>query len=240
MLLSGAAWAETPLSNSQIARNFNIIAFGNEYTGKRYQNVRKWRRPLRLGIKGDSPSWFDDMVVHFLDELISATGHPMGLVYTNTMAREKRLPKGFDPRTVNVFLLYMPTGAMPAQLPDKQFPDKAQIMTLLKSGQATCFAKLFKKGDEIRSAVILFPSHHDERVLRACVVEELTQILGLPNDSDEVTQSIFVDRGRHNELTPQDRLLLRLLYDPEIKVGMPRQQAVDQVHEILKRIRPGR
>lgn len=231
---------DPPLSNSQIAKNFDIIAFGNEYTRKRYDTVRKWRAPLRLGIKGHSPVWFDDMVVQFLDELIAITGHPMGLVYTHTAATQRRLPADFDPKSVNVFLLFMPISEMPKHLPDAQFQDKAQIIALLNSGKATCFAKLFKKGDEIRSAVILFPSHYDERTLRACVVEELTQILGLPNDSDLVQQSIFVDKGQYNELTPQDRLLLRVLYDPEIKVGMPREQAVRTASTILQRLRQGR
>lgn len=231
---------DPPLSNAQVARNFDIIAFGNEYTHKRYDAVRKWQRPLRVGINGKSPAWFDDMVVQFLDELIAITGHPMGLVYTYTLASQKRLPSGFDPKSVNVFLMFMPINEMAKHLPDAQFPDKAQIMALLNSGKATCFAKLFKKGDEIRSAVVLFPSHYDERTLRACIVEELTQILGLPNDSDQVQQSIFVDKGKYNELTPQDRLLLRILYDPNIKIGMPRQQAVRTALEILKRLRPGR
>ena len=63
-LLSGAplAWAE-PLSNAKIIRNFDIVAFGNEYTGRRYKHVRKWKAPIRVGIQGkDYPPYFEAFV----------------------------------------------------------------------------------------------------------------------------------------------------------------------------------
>src|SRR3546814_16326288 len=74
--------------------------------------------------------------------------------------------------------------------------------------------------DLIRAAVILFPAHHSRATLRACVVEELTQIMGLANDSTIVADSIFNDRSPFTELTANDRLLLRILYDRRIpKIG---------------------
>jgi hypothetical protein len=56
--------------------------------------------------------------------------------------------------------------------------------------------------------------------LPACVVEELTQVLGLPNDSDKVFPSVFNDHSTDVFLTGLDVLLLRMLYDPRIVHGM--------------------
>ena len=56
--------------------------------------------------------------------------------------------------------------------------------------------------------------------LPACVVEELTQVLGLPNDSEKVFPSVFNDRSIDDFLTGLDVLLLKMLYDPRIKPGM--------------------
>src|SRR3546814_18187022 len=111
------------------------------------------------------------------------------------MEREKRLRPGFDRRSVNVFLLYFPRDRMAAALPKNFGADRDRMLAMLRSGQTTCMAKLFKKGNEIRAAVILFPAHHSRATLRACAVEELTQIMGLANASTIVADSITNDKS---------------------------------------------
>ncbi len=56
------AGATERLSNSDIVRNFNIIAFGNEYTQHRYERIRKWRNPIVARIDGSPPAYFEDLV----------------------------------------------------------------------------------------------------------------------------------------------------------------------------------
>jgi hypothetical protein len=68
--------------------------------------------------------------------------------------------------------------------------------------------------------------------MRACVIEELTQILGLPNDSAIVEASIFNDHSQYFELTKNDRMLVQVRYDPRIIFAMPRQQALRLAHTI--------
>lgn len=53
-----AAGTGTP-GNETIIRNFDVIAFGNEYTGRRYAHVRKWRAPILVGIEGKVPRFFE-------------------------------------------------------------------------------------------------------------------------------------------------------------------------------------
>ena len=234
------AAAETPLTNEQIIINFNTVAFGNEYTKQQYGHVRKWEKPIYVGILGKPPDSFDDMVVHFLDELIAATGHPMSLVYSPRIVREKRMPKGFNPnKVVNIFLFYDTIDGIAKSVRNKKIPHSDFVIKTLSAGKAHCMATINKKKNNIVSAIVYFPSHHTPKSIRTCIVEELTQILNLPNDSDKITQSIFKDRGKHNELTPQDRMFLYLLYNSGVTAGMPRVEALKAIYAKLNKIRPG-
>ncbi len=71
--------------------------------------------------------------------------------------------------------------------------------------------------------------------LVSCVVEELTQILGLPNDSKTIYPTIFSDRNIYKLLTGLDFLLLKLLYLPEVKSGMTKSQLKPIIQQQLKR-----
>ena len=211
------------------------------------------------------------MVIKFLDELISVTGHPMSLGYSARMVREKRVPEGADPRKLtNVSLIYHTINGIAEIIRGRQLPEAKFIIDHLYNGQAHCMATIRKKKSEIIRAMIFIPSHLSGFDMRGCIVEEMTQILGLPNDSNKITQSIFKDRGRYTELTqilgltndddrvkqsifvdtnrydqldkgltPQDRLMLRLLYNPRMKPGTPRGQALKLATEILTKLRPG-
>ena len=116
---------EEPLTNYEIIQKLNRIAFLSEYSGKWIDHVRKWVTPLKIGIQGTPTPEFENMLSNYLDELIAATNHPMSLVYSTRMRREKRVAKGFNPRKdVNVLLLYQPIENLGKHLPDKQFPEK--------------------------------------------------------------------------------------------------------------------
>lgn len=69
--------------------------------------------------------------------------------------------------------------------------------------------------------------------LMACVVEELTQVLGLANDSTRVYPSIFNDRSFNDFLSGLDFLLLKILYHPVLKAGMNKNQVQQLVSDIV-------
>ena len=207
-----------------LVRYFDIIAFGNEFTGKRFARVRKWVEPIRIGLQGEYPGYFEAFVRQQIEDLQRLTNHPIKLYYSPTLQRERRLPPGFDRKKTNVILFYLPRDKIAGAIARYFDNDAAQVAAIVKS--STCFAKFFTRRDEIRAAIAVFPSHHPKNFMRACVVEELTQIMGLPNDSTIVEASIFNDRSQFFELTANDRMLLRVLYDPRITYAMPRQNAL--------------
>ncbi len=59
----------------------------------------------------------------------------------------------------------------------------------------------------------------------SCIVEELTQVMGLPNDSVKVFPSVFNDLSTDAYLSGLDYLLLKMLYDSRVKTGMDEKAA---------------
>ncbi len=89
--------------------------------------------------------------------------------------------------------------------------------------RATCFGFLWggwPSGQGIDFAVTFIRTGRGARTVQGCLVQETTQALGLINDLDLDAPSAFTDSGEHVELTPNDRLMVRLLYDRRLRPGM--------------------
>ncbi len=225
------------LSNDEIIQNFSIVAFGNEYLADNFTHLRKLAAPVRIWIQGDYPDYFEDFVVQHIADLKRLTKHPIELYYSPALHKAGKLAKNFDQTKINFILFYLPREKIAKSVVKYFDNDVEQVEKMVKI--STCFAKFFKKGDTIKAAIAVFPAHHPKDWMRACVVEELTQVLGLPNDSTAVAPSIFNDKSRHFELTAHDRLLLRILYDPRMTIGMPRKEALRTARRIIEEYRPG-
>lgn len=230
------AFAQEPLTNNKILRNFNIVAFGNEYTHKRYKIVRKWSKPIRIGIQGKFPGYFEKFVREHIRNLWELTGHPIELYYSITKQKAGTLAKDFDPKKVNFILYYLPAKDIYKAVGKYFDNDPKQVKFMVDN--STCFAKFFTRKGEITAGLAVFPDHRPKDHMWACVVEEITQVLGLANDSSSVNPSIFNDTSQHFSLTDHDKWMLRMFYDTRITAGMPRELAIDMGRTILKEIRP--
>lgn len=219
------------LDKDTLIAHFEVIAFGNEYTHERFPRVRKWKNPIRIGVQGAAPEFLDADIRQHVDDLHRLTGHDMALIYSENMRKSGMVADDFDTRQLNVVVYFIPQGKIHKTVLRYFDHKKEQVDQMIRS--STCFAKFFKKGDEIRAAIVVIPSQHSRETVRACVIEELAQIMGLPNDSDAVTGSIFKDKSGNNELTQHDRTLLALLYDKRILVGMVRDDALAMARRIL-------
>lgn len=236
LALTGPVMAQERLTNEKILRNFNIVAFGNEYTLKRYQNVRKWAKPIRIGIQGKYPPYFEQFVNEHIRNLWELTGHPIELYYSFAKQKAGTLAKDFDPKKVNFILYYLPTRDIYKAVGKHFDNDRKQVQFMIDN--STCFAKFFTRKNEIVAGFAVFPDHRPKDHMWACVVEELTQILGLANDSASVNPSIFNDVSQHFSLTEHDEWMLRMFYDPRITPGMDRRKAIAMGRQILSEIRP--
>ncbi|MBE1277409.1 DUF2927 domain-containing protein [Enterovibrio baiacu] len=196
-----AAWD----NNAYVEKAFELIALNNEYDDKDHP-VRKWHQPVNVWIDhrvGDKE--LHTMLVRMhLAHLSKVTGHKVQLV--------DKLEKA------NLRMVFTRQSRWQAETrelwnPNENYPFRGAI----------CMAHFsVTKSNEIRRGLIVIPVDlaRERGKLFACVVEELTQAMGLPNDSNEVFPSIFNDNTKNSVLTPLDVTLLRLLYSSKIRAGM--------------------
>lgn len=219
LLLQGADGLEP----EKLLRDFEIIAFGAELGQETDGRLHKWLRPIRvfLDIRAGEPELYRRLTQNHLQRLARLTGLEIGLVDQLAQANVVMVFDR-DAQLVSSMARHAPNLPTSAVALDKAF----------------CFAQFWHGQDsgEIKRAVIGIPSDRaaSEGKLPHCIVEETTQVLGLPNDSDDVNPSIFNDRSVFDDLTLHDQALVRLLYDPQLRAGMPRDEALAVARRILR------
>ncbi|WP_286240264.1 DUF2927 domain-containing protein [Neptuniibacter halophilus] len=220
--LSVPAWAAEPPRWQQpgfIQQAFFQVALRNEYkagTGV----LRRWQQPVRVWIDHQvaDQALHTDLVKMHLKHLQAITGHSVSLVSKRDQA--------------NLILLF--TRQARWQQDVGRLLGKAATR---HTRGAVCMANFrLNRRAEIDWAAVVIPVDQARMhgKLVACIVEELTQVLGLPNDSEQAYPSIFNDKTPEDLLTGLDYLLLKLLYRPELKPGMTQQQLRPVVQNLLR------
>lgn len=205
-----------------ITDSFVKIALRREYnTNAKQDMIRKWRLPIRVYIQssvGDSKLQ-KEMVGIQLNHLAEITSHRIGFV------------KNID--NANFIIIFTRKKNMKTSMKKLGLYNNDTDAIL---EQSACLGNLraTNKG-EIINAVIHIPvdSTRSSGLFLNCVVEEITQGMGLLNDSAEVFPSIFNDQSIDGYLSGLDYLLLKLLYHSKIKPGMKEAKVRELASEIL-------
>lgn len=189
---------------------FVEIALGSEHDVRRRQ-VRKWTTPIYYALvhqAGDAELHGRLIQTHF-EHLAALTGLKIARATSS------------DPANYLVVLtseshlkddLQRHLGWNSAEQREKFFRETVCLGTFTSS----------RRNGRITRAVAIIPVDRARArgKLPACIVEELAQVLGLPNDSDKVYPSIFNDHSTDVFLTGLDVLLFKMLYDPRVVHGM--------------------
>jgi Protein of unknown function (DUF2927) len=223
LCISGRADAEdASLGNERILANLTEIVFGSEFVGEEADFVRKWDGPMRVAIYAKDPARYGDLVTPHLQRLHELTGLDIALVDSQSPGE-------------NAHVLILGREQFYAYA-NEHLGDGKDPRT---NSYLACYG-FFKVGasGRITEAFAVMPSFIGEDEMRSCVVEELTQVMGLPNDSFDIAPSIFNDDDEYQDLTWQDELFLRILYDPRIKAGMDRPAFEAAARRIIAERRP--
>lgn len=86
----------------------------------------------------------------------------------------------------------------------------------------------------LESITIFIPAYAQPHDIRSCILEEVTQALGPGNDLYDLDDSMFNDDNAHVWPTSFDLLILRTLYDNELRNGFSYDQAISKVRNILR------
>ena len=209
------------LSRDQLVRNFETIVFHNEFNNQTDDRLRKWVDPIRLflDIRAGDRKLIEFAVNQHVSHLVGITGYDIAVTA--------------DKSAANVIVVFDRASAL-GEVGADYFPPNFDIRQVMQTN--LCIGQ-YRSNDsyEIVRGIVVIPI---DRVmargrLEACVVEEITQILGLPNDSDDVFPSVFNDHSLDIELSAQDILLVKLLFDPRLRPGMPRAEVLANVRTIL-------
>ncbi len=206
---------------SFIAQSFYEVALGSEY-GATQLKVHKWRTPLRIYVEhrvGDQ-ALHDSVLDAHIAHLRAITGLDIQRV---TQVAEANV-RYFFTREAELQSLIKRYSGNAAVKHERGAVCMASIRANLESD--IVFAAVYIPVDRARM--------HGKLV--ACVVEELTQVLGLPRDSEKVFPSIFNDKTPDDLLTGLDDILLRILYDPRVVAGMDRSALAPVVSNIISEL----
>jgi hypothetical protein len=232
LLRTDGGGPDTPYSADDLARNFETLAFFDEYTSGAGLNgttrdrrvlLSRWGGPVRIGtefgasVPRDRRETDSAAIKGYADRLARITGHPIA-----TVERGANFHVFVTGEDDSDFLRRRLQQVVPniGQTELDLFtnlPRSYYCLVIAISGSAS--------PNTYTTAVALIRAEHPDLVRLSCVHEEIAQGLGLPNDSASARPSIFNDDDEFALLTSHDELLLKMLYDPRLTPGMSADEA---------------
>lgn len=239
LLRSDGGGADTPFTDTMLARNFAQIALATEYkddsdfvvTQGDQTTLRRWEQPIRMNV-----SFSDSVPLAQRDQDRTSVA-----AFAARLARLTAVPISQTDENPNFHVLFLDDddlGAaadrLRALVPGISDATVRGIVNLPRD-QLCLVAAVFQPGQSTYAqAVVLIRAEHPNLIRAACIHEELAQGMGLANDSDTARPSIFNDSEEFALLTRHDELLLRILYDRRLAAGMPPATAAPIAAEIAR------
>lgn len=225
-ILAASPAAAQQTENERLVAYFDYVVFGNEFAGRALPTVRKWTEPIRYKFASNNAA------ITKYRPVVQA--HFASLAQFTNLSFQEIGPRdpgenfiiGFAP-LAGLVAYGRTLAANPAEVAGRQFET------------ASCFFLSYIQDGRLVAARVLAGSDLPDQELVHCLLEELAQSLGLPNDDDRVAPSIFNDSLHLTSLSLIDKVLLRLVYDPRMRPGTPRAQALQLARAILAELNPG-
>jgi len=246
LLRTDGGGRDTPFGARELARNFELIAFFDEYergAGLRASSgrpvpLRRWTQPVRVNVEfgpsvpAKQRRQDQQTVTDFANRLARATGHPVGMgaiqpnVHVLFYSEDDR---DLLPQRARQLVPGISAGAL-------------SVFTNLPR-QIHCFVMAFSGGGSethvYRQAIMVIRTEHPDLLRDSCVHEEMAQAMGLANDTPRARPSIFNDDDEFALLTRHDELLLKMLYDPRLRPGMTLDQARPIIAQMAEELMGG-
>lgn len=207
-----------PPAPDGLAERFELIAFHEEFSGSEISLHRWDRDSIRITPLGETGDVYRPAIATVTDELSELTGRRIRLVSSRQQGEIGILIDTSE--SIRRHLQAVPT-----------FRPHAGIMA-----RATCAALFFPESPQtpetIVGAVITINQAFGEELILGCIAQEITQVLGLPNDIDDPDGTVFSSRSTRTTLSESDRNIVRILYDPRLRPGMTRAEAMPIVRRI--------
>ena len=233
LLRTDGGGPDTPFSADDLVRNFETIAFYDEYArgatpARRGRGaggqLSRWTGPVRIGVEFGASvqpaqrTRDGNSITGYAARLARVTGHPIAMA-RGRGANFHVFVAGEDDRAYFLERLQQVIPSISAEelALFRDLPRSFYCLVVAVSGS--------RNPNAYTRAVALIRAEHPDLVRLSCIHEEIAQGLGLPNDSPEARPSIFNDDDEFALLTNHDELLLKMLYDPRLEPGMTAAEA---------------
>ena len=223
-LASLPAQARDPLTVEKYVKYFDEIVFRNEYASTRSSHIlRKWPGPvIKFKIGGlKKPAEKYRKVIARHSKALSRFGAPKFVEIDGNAPGE------------DVIFMFARTNSM--KKAGRLLVKDETVLRNMAKGSCYFLSFHMPSGNLIK-AMIVVNSEFPESVIRHCLLEEMAQSLGLPNDSPYVSPSLFNDNEQRQDLSQIDKVLVRTLYDKRMKAGMHREAALKMAHRVISRL----
>lgn len=207
----------------RITHQFEDVAFGHEY-GPTRNVIRKWTENPRLAFfaQREHVAPYLALIRRHIETIRDLTG----LALVAAKPREATLRFGFSRREEF------------AKLPHRDAGMDFERFVSTSACIAIAIGDPHRDG-RIMAGAIAIGIDIPESQRRHCILEELVQVLGLPNDACHYRPSLFCEHDRVFELTRSDAILLRTLYDDRLQVGMPQSEAMAIARTVIAELLGG-
>lgn len=199
---------------------FNEICLGSEF-GNSTRVTRKWHKPMNLFIVKDKvlPEQ-TSFIKETVDKINSLTSKNFKITITK------------DSLYANTYLFVCPKETL------KAYPEPFKNIFRNISDDYYGFFNYSFKNNEIYKASIFINSSKSMEFQKSAIIEEIVQALGFGNDSEIYSNSIFYQSKYRVktpilELTEFDKMLIKLLYHPKMKVGLDRIKTDKTLRKII-------
>lgn len=216
--------ADTDISAEQMLRQFDDVIFGQEH-GVSNGILLRWTTAPSIGLfvardyDGEPP-------IGRVEEVLGEINGLTGLSATRTaQPEESTLRLGFFPRR-DFAALSAAAGANQSEY--IRFVTTSACLGLAKSSA--------QEPGTLEAGLIMIGSDISTALQRHCILEELVQVMGMPNDACNYQPSVFCEDDHVEHLTKADRILVRTLYDSRMINGMPRELALLVANVIIREL----
>ncbi len=208
-------------SVEKLVRFFDTVVFEAEIDKNLEQTVvAKWQGPIRIAVQGQASAVHREFLANHVGFLREMTGLTIDILAPGASGQ-------------NMTIVFVPRAGM-AKV---HIPNVKQSLIDRLAAPGGCFFLSFKKPESrIVAAVIVVNTQRKERDINHCLLEEITQSLGLPNDTDMVRPSLFSDHDQLLAPSWADLILIKTLYDPRMIPGMSRAEALKLARVIIEEL----
>ena len=230
LLRTDGGGGDTPFTDTMLTENFIRIAMFDEYARgagglvarETSSTLRRWEGPVRVevsfGASVPPAKQATDRarIGSYLQRLQAVTGHPISLVASGG---------NFKVQVVNEDERRALGPTIARSLPGLSPADIGGLTNLPRSTYCIVYALSPGHSSAYDAAFAVIRAEHPDLLRLSCIHEEIAQGLGLANDSPLARPSIFNDDEEFALLTRQDEMMLRILYNPQLRPGMSAAEA---------------